>query len=86
MAVPNCEFGIIAGGRGRERGYNPLIEGDNDDLLPVSTTRLVGARDFVLVPVLHQFTMLDADVQRYTLNFLEHGYFISAGERKPVEK
>lgn len=25
-------------------------------------------------------------VQRYTLSFLEHGYFISADERKPVEK
>ena len=85
LAIPSCEFGIVAGGRGDERGYNPLMEGDDDDLLPVSTTRLAGARDFVLVPVLHQFTMLNADVQRYTLNFLEHGYFISADERKPIE-
>lgn len=85
LAIPNCEFGIIAGGRARERGYNPLMKGDNDDLLPVSTTRLVGARDFVLVPVIHQFTMLNADVRRYTLNFLEHGYFISAEERNPVD-
>ncbi|HET6883550.1 MAG TPA: alpha/beta fold hydrolase [Pirellulales bacterium] len=86
LAIPNCEFGIIAGGRGRERGYNPLMEGDNDDLLPVTTTRLVGARDFVLVPIIHQFEMFDADVQRYTLSFLKHGYFISADKRQPVEK
>lgn len=86
LAVPSFEFGIIAGGRGGDRGYNPLMEGDNDGLLPVSTTRLVGARDFVLVPVIHQFTMLNADVQHYTLNFIEHGYFISADERQPVKK
>ena len=85
LAVPSFEFGIIAGGRGAARGYNPLMEGDNDGLLPVSTTRLAGARDFVLVPVMHQFTMFNADVQRYTLSFLEHGYFISDAKRTPVE-
>lgn len=54
--------------------------------LAYPSTRLVGAKDFVLMPIIHQFTMFDADVQRYTLNFLEHGYFVSADERKPVEK
>jgi pimeloyl-ACP methyl ester carboxylesterase len=86
LAVPTCEFGIIAGGRGNDRGYNPLIEGDNDFLLQVETTKLVGARDFILVPAIHQFTMFNKDAQRYTLNFLLHGYFVSEEDRHPIEK
>ena len=86
LAVPKCEFGIIAGGKGNGRGYNPLMEGDNDGLLTVETTRLVGARDFILVPAIHQFTMLNADAKRYTLNFLLKGYFVSADDRHPIEK
>ncbi|HVX12417.1 MAG TPA: alpha/beta fold hydrolase [Pirellulales bacterium] len=86
LAVPSCEFGIIAGGRGKEKGYNPLMEGDNDGLLTVATTKLVGARDFILVPAIHQFTMLNADAQRYTLNFLLKGYFVSPEDRQPIEK
>ena len=30
MIVPRCEFGIIAGGRGKANGLNPLLEGDDD--------------------------------------------------------
>jgi pimeloyl-ACP methyl ester carboxylesterase len=86
LAVPTSEFGIIAGGRGSDRGYNPLMKGDNDGLLNVETTKLVGARDFILVPAIHQFTMLNADAQRYTLNFLLKGYFVSADDRHPIEK
>ncbi|HET6881555.1 MAG TPA: hypothetical protein VFI31_15435 [Pirellulales bacterium] len=86
LAVPPCEFGIIAGGRGKDRGYNPLMEGDNDGLLQVETTKLVGARDFILVPAMHQFTMFNDDAKRYTLNFLLHGYFVAADDRHPIER
>ncbi|HEV3007220.1 MAG TPA: hypothetical protein VGX78_22310 [Pirellulales bacterium] len=84
LATPSCQFGIIAGGKGDDRGYNPALEGDNDGLLSVSTTRLVGARDFVLLPVLHPLSPKNAKVQEYTLTFLQKGYFISADERHPI--
>lgn len=86
LVTPACEFGIIAGGRGSDRGYNPLMKGDNDGLVTVATTRLVGARDFVVMPVMHQFTMFNADVQRYTLNFLQKGYFVSSDDRHPINE
>ena len=38
------EFGIIAGGRGAARGFNPLIPGDNYGTVAVSEARLDGAR------------------------------------------
>ncbi len=53
LATPACEFGIIAGGRGDDRGYNPLLNGDNDGIVTVASTRLAGARDFLLVKELH---------------------------------
>ena len=52
--------------------------------ISVDTTKLAGAADFVVVPVLHSFMMDDDKVQQYTLRFLQHGYFISAEQRQPL--
>lgn len=86
LATPRCEFGILAGGRGDDKGYNPLIAGDDDMVVAVASTRLAGARDFRLVPVWHTFMMNDERIQRYTLEFLSHGYFESEAERQPIEE
>ncbi len=84
LATPQCEFGIIAGGRKNDRGYNPLVPGDNDGIVSVASTRLTGARDFVVLPVLHTWLMNDAKAQQYTLHFLQHGCFISPEQQKPI--
>ncbi len=80
LATPECEFGIIAGGKGR----NPLIEGESDLVVTVKETRLAGARDFAVLPLFHTFLMTDATAQRYTLRFLEEGCFISERKRQPI--
>ena len=84
LATPTFEFGIVAGGRGDDKGYLSGVPGDNDGILSVATTRLDGARDFILVPVMHPLTMLNATVKQYTLTFLDNGYFISAEKRQPI--
>lgn len=86
LATPAFEFGIVAGGLGNDQGLNPLLPGDDDGVVTVASTRLAGAGDFVLVPVLHSLLINDADVLRYTLRFLQHGHFISADRRQPVGK
>ena len=86
LATPAFEFGIVAGGLGNEHGLNRLLPGDDDGVLTVASTRLAGASDFVLVPVLHSLLVVDAKVLQYTLRFLEHGYFISADRRQPVRQ
>jgi hypothetical protein len=86
LAVPKCEFGVIAGGKGGETGYNPLLLGDNDMIVTVAETRLPGASDFLRVSVVHTFLMDDSQVQKAALNFLEHGYFVSEAKRQPIEK
>jgi len=79
LAVPPFEFGVIAGGRGDEGGFNPILPGDDDGTIRVATTRLEGEADFALVPVLHSFIMQDRRVKEYVLRFLREGRF-----REPV--
>jgi len=85
LATPACEFGIIAGGRGDDHGYNPLLTGDNDGIVTVASTRLAGARDFLLVNELHFFLLRTSTVQKPTLEFLRHGYFVSEKKRQPIK-
>jgi pimeloyl-ACP methyl ester carboxylesterase len=84
LATPAFEFGIIAGGLSNERGYNPLLGGDNDLIVTVESTRLAGATDFAVLPVLHAVMMDNPTVQEYVLRFFEHGYFVSREARRPI--
>ena len=84
LPTPPFPFGVIAGGRNTLKGYNPLIRGDNDGTVSVSSTRLPGAADFILLPVLHSFMMSDAETTANTLRFLETGQFRESGEVQPI--
>ncbi|HYW80104.1 MAG TPA: hypothetical protein VE890_11035 [Thermoguttaceae bacterium] len=84
LATPSFEFGILAGGRGDESGYNPLLPGDDDGTVSVAHTRLAGAHDFAVLPLLHSSFVSSEKVMQYTLRFLQKGYFISATRRHPL--
>jgi hypothetical protein len=84
LATPTFEFGILAGGKADGRGFNPLLPGDDDAVVTVESTRLVGARDFRTLPLLHSFFMHDARAQELTLRFLTHGHFETDATRQPV--
>ena len=86
LATPACDFGIMAGGRGDGKGLNPIIDGDDDLVVSVATTRLAGARDFRVIRVRHTFIMDDPAALRYTLKFFKHGWFESDDKREPIEK
>jgi len=75
LAVPQCDFGIVAGGRGDDTGFSFLLAGDDDAVVRVEETRLPGAEDFLVVPVHHAAMMKDAAVQQATATFLETGRF-----------
>jgi len=75
LAVPPCDFGIVAGGKGDDAGYSMLLEGDDDAIVCVDETRLEGARDFLLVPVHHAAMMKHPAVQQATETFLQTGRF-----------
>jgi pimeloyl-ACP methyl ester carboxylesterase len=84
LATPHCEFGIVAGGLENQHGFNPLLPGDDDGVVTVESARLRGARDMVIVPTLHSALILDPRVHQYTMQFIEHGYFVSEERRRPV--
>jgi pimeloyl-ACP methyl ester carboxylesterase len=73
LAVPNFEFGIMAGGRGNDVGYLPRVPGDDDGLLSIKTQRLEGSAEFLQFGGLHQFMPKYRAVQTATLAFLQHG-------------
>ncbi len=75
LATPPGEFGIIAGGPGGVPLRNPLVPGESDLVITIESTRLVGARDFRVVPTEHTFLMNEAQVQELTAQFLLHVYF-----------
>ncbi|HJQ80350.1 MAG TPA: alpha/beta hydrolase [Lacipirellulaceae bacterium] len=85
LTTPPFEFGVLAGGKGDGRGYNPLIPGDDDGVITVESTRLPGARDFRRLSVLHSFFMNDQKVHELAARFLAHGYFESEETRDPIE-
>jgi pimeloyl-ACP methyl ester carboxylesterase len=82
LAIPQTEFGIVAGGERNDSGYNPLLPGDDDFIVSVEETKLPGARDFVVVNGLHAMLMSNPAVQEAALRFLEHGYFVSEEQRQ----
>jgi pimeloyl-ACP methyl ester carboxylesterase len=84
LATPDFEFAIIAGGKNNDKGYNPWLAGDNDGTISVESSKLAGARDFIVLPVLHTFIMNDSKAQEMTLEFLQKGFFTSEDQRRPL--
>ncbi len=85
LPTPKFEFAVLAGGRSAERGYNPLLPGDNDSTVTVESTRLPGARDFLLLPVIHSFLMSDKAAVAATRCFLRSGQFDTKVPAQPIE-
>lgn len=86
LVVPDCEFGIIAGGKGDGEGWHDGIPGDDDGTVGVDETKVPGAADFTVVPVRHTFLISDERVLKMVCTFLDHGYFESAEKRNPLPR
>lgn len=84
LATPPCDFGILAGGLNDGEGYNPLIPGDDDMIVGVDETKLAGAKDFRLLPVIHATMMDDQALQQMVSTFLQKGFFETADSRQPL--
>lgn len=86
LPAPECEFGIIAGCRGIEDGYNPLIPGDDDGMVSLETTRLPGATDFMTVHTMHTHLVHTPTVIEAAMRFLEEGRFRQEGDPEPIPR
>ncbi len=84
LPTPDFEFGIIAGGKGDERGFNPLLPGDDDGTVTIASTRLAGATDFLRIPKIHSILMSDETATAAIQCFLEHGRFSMQRDPAPI--
>lgn len=84
LPTPDFDFGVLAGGRGKSKGYNPILKGDNDMTVAVASTRLPGATDFAIVPVIHTLLTSDRRVVEATIHYLEHTRFYSDRPPAPI--
>lgn len=77
--VPDVPIGIIAGGRGDERGLARVFKlpapGDNDNTVLVRETFLDGAADHIVLPFRHSFLMYFRTVKDQIVHFMESGRF-----------
>lgn len=72
---PSCPFGVIAGARGDGVGWNPLIPGDDDATVALSSALLDGAEDTLIVPGVHTWLMRRPDVIASVVRYLGTGRF-----------
>jgi len=85
LATPEFEFAIIAGGQaGQGKLNNLLLTGKDDFTVSVEETKLSGARDFQIRPLIHTTMMKDKSVFQDTHRFFENGYFESESARRPL--
>jgi predicted alpha/beta hydrolase family esterase len=76
LGVPQCPFGIIAGGKGKE-GYDKDIPGNNDGVLSVQKAYLKGAQDFLVLNASHNSILLKKETSDNIISFLRYGHFIN---------
>lgn len=86
LATPSAEFGIIAGGQENEAYSNFLLNGKDDYTVSVEETKLAGASDFMMHPLLHGTMMNQPIVLDATTRFFQQGFFVSPEQRSPLSR
>ena len=84
FGVPACEFGIVAGGLDNDSGYSSMLDGDDDGVIPVSTTPLENAADYVLLKANHAIIPNMVETFEHVERFLENGYFRTEELKKKI--
>ncbi|MEX1233149.1 MAG: alpha/beta fold hydrolase [Planctomycetaceae bacterium] len=86
LPIPEFEFAVIAGGRGNAAGFNPFIPGDDDGVVTLDCTRLIGAADFSVVPCIHSLLPSNREAMTQALRFIKTGRLRADGDPQPIPR
>ena len=75
LTILDVPFAVIAGGKGDNSGYNPLLAGDDDGVVRVEETHLSEEKDFLLVDAIHSFVMNKPETITAVTNFIRNESF-----------
>ena len=81
LPIPyDIELGILIGIRGKHKGFNPFIKGDNDGLIKPEHTLLGNEKDVALLNYTHATITQRRKPRKLIIEFLQFGYFVSKKE------
>lgn len=75
LSKPDYPLGVIAGVRSLKDANAAFLPGDDDGVVPVSSTRLEGMSDFVVIETGHAMMRYNREVAHQAIMFLKQGYF-----------
>ena len=86
LPAPDCEFAIIAGVRGTNDGFNPILPGDDDGVVSLESALLPGATDSLNVRSIHSLLPHDKAAISAAVRFIKDGSLRENGQKRPVKE
>ena len=75
LPLPTCEVGLILGITGRKKGFNPLLNGDNDGYVLPEKAKMGVEKDIAYVKADHSALTQSKKVIKLLLEFMNNGSF-----------